>query len=88
MNLALSSLPSFAGVSDRMWLSGRVHLGPGLDYLERAFDHVKYGEISRGALARRDDPFPAGRVPRAIRGARGVDLRALRAVSAAGGDVG
>jgi phytoene dehydrogenase-like protein len=46
VNLAVSSLPSFAGVSDPMTLTGRVHLGPDLDYLERAFDHVKYGEYS------------------------------------------
>jgi phytoene dehydrogenase-like protein len=46
VNLAVSSLPSFAGVSDPMMLTGRVHLGPDLDYLERAFDHAKYGEYS------------------------------------------
>jgi len=27
-------------------LSGRIHVGPSLDYLERAFDHAKYGEMS------------------------------------------
>ena len=27
-------------------LHGRVHIGPGIDYLERAFDASKYGEIS------------------------------------------
>ena len=27
-------------------LTGRIHIGPDLDYLERAFDHVKYGEPS------------------------------------------
>jgi phytoene dehydrogenase-like protein len=47
VNLALSSLPSFVGVgSDRSALSGRIHLGVRLDDLERAFDHVKYGEWS------------------------------------------
>jgi len=46
VNLAVSSLPSFAGVADPTMLSGRVHLGPDLDYLERAFDHAKYGEYS------------------------------------------
>jgi phytoene dehydrogenase-like protein len=44
VNLALSSLPAF-GV-DTEALSGRIHLGPELDYLERAFDHAKYGECS------------------------------------------
>lgn len=46
VNLALSGLPRFAGMDDPTLLSGRIHVGPELDYLERAFDHVKYGEIS------------------------------------------
>ena len=46
VNLALASLPDFTGISDVSRLSGRIHLGPDLDYLERAFDHVKYGEVS------------------------------------------
>ena len=46
INLALSALPAFAGAPDPLALSGRIHIGPGLDYLERAFDHAKYGEIS------------------------------------------
>ena len=46
VNLALSALPSFGGVSDPSLIAGRVHLGPTLEYLERAFDHAKYGEFS------------------------------------------
>jgi phytoene dehydrogenase-like protein len=46
VNLALSALPRFAGAADAQALSGRIHLGPSLDYLERAFDHAKYGEMS------------------------------------------
>jgi len=49
LNLALSGLPSFAGLpasgSGRL-LSGRIHIGPDLDYLERAFDASKYGACS------------------------------------------
>jgi phytoene dehydrogenase-like protein len=45
INLALSGLPDF-GVP-REALGGRIHIGPHLDYLERAFDCAKYGEISR-----------------------------------------
>lgn len=45
VNLALSSLPSFAGVTREM-LRGRVRIAPDLDYLERAFDHAKYGRYS------------------------------------------
>jgi phytoene dehydrogenase-like protein len=44
VNLALSTLPAF-GV-DAAALGGRIHIGPELDYLERAFDHAKYGEFS------------------------------------------
>jgi phytoene dehydrogenase-like protein len=44
VNLALSALPSF-GV-DAAARSGRIHLGPELDDLERAVDHAKYGELS------------------------------------------
>jgi phytoene dehydrogenase-like protein len=44
VNLALSSLPSF-GVEPAT-LGGRIQIGPELDYLERAFDHAKYGELS------------------------------------------
>jgi phytoene dehydrogenase-like protein len=46
VNLALAGLPTFTGVGSSDLLSGRIHLGPSLDYLERAFDHAKYGELS------------------------------------------
>jgi len=54
LNLALDALPSFAALknsSERSAdstaaLPGRIHIGPGIDYLERAFDHSKYGEFS------------------------------------------
>lgn len=45
VNLALSALPSFTGATREM-LAGRVRLGPDIDYLERAFDHAKYGRFS------------------------------------------
>jgi phytoene dehydrogenase-like protein len=44
VNLALSTLPAFGAEADA--LTGRIHIGPELDYLERAFDHAKYGELS------------------------------------------
>lgn len=46
VNLALSGLPSFTG-TDVAQLSGRIHVGPEIDYLERAFDDAKYGDYSR-----------------------------------------
>jgi len=47
MNLALSGLPNFKGVSDMALLTGRILVAPEIDYLERAFDASKYGEYSR-----------------------------------------
>src|SRR4051812_28821601 len=47
INLALNGLPQFRGVTgDAASLRGRIHIGPGIDYLERAFDASKYGEVS------------------------------------------
>lgn len=47
LNLTLSGMPDFRGVDDETKLSGRIHIGPEIDYLERAFDASKYGEFSR-----------------------------------------
>jgi phytoene dehydrogenase-like protein len=50
VQLALSALPQFIGLSAscaKEKLSGRIHIGPEIDYLERAFDAAKYGDISR-----------------------------------------
>jgi len=45
INLALDGLPNFAGV-DQSKLTGRIQVGPEIDYLERAFDASKYGEFA------------------------------------------
>jgi phytoene dehydrogenase-like protein len=50
VNLALAGLPEFTalkGASDAGALSGRIHIGPEIDYLERAFDESKYGNFSK-----------------------------------------
>lgn len=50
VNLALDALPRFTSLRDSDGshaLAGRIHIGPGIDYLERAFDASKYGEFSR-----------------------------------------
>src|SRR5215831_7944919 len=44
IDLALSAMPSFSGVESAETLSGQIHIGPDIDYLERAFDAAKYGE--------------------------------------------
>jgi phytoene dehydrogenase-like protein len=47
INLALSALPTFVGTRNgNEDLSGRIHIGPDIDYLERAFDAAKYGDFS------------------------------------------
>jgi phytoene dehydrogenase-like protein len=45
LNLALSALPAFTGVAEDA-LTARVRIAPDIDYLERAFDHAKYGRYS------------------------------------------
>ncbi len=55
VNLALSGLPEFTALkrapagapAGPAALSGRVHIGPEIDYIERAFDDSKYGDFSR-----------------------------------------
>jgi phytoene dehydrogenase-like protein len=59
LNFGLAGLPAFRGVSGdpAAALGGRVHVGPGIDYLERAFDASKYGEISSAPYL--DIAFPS-----------------------------
>jgi phytoene dehydrogenase-like protein len=51
VNLALGGLPGFTALESNgdalKALSGRIHIGPDIDYLERAFDDSKYGAISK-----------------------------------------
>ena len=48
---ALDALPNFAALKNERdanaALTGRIHIGPEIDYLERAFDDSKYGDFSR-----------------------------------------
>jgi len=53
VHLALAELPKFPSLANAVGpdgfhqaLSGRIHIGPDIDYLEKAFDASKYGEIS------------------------------------------
>jgi phytoene dehydrogenase-like protein len=49
VHLALSALPQFSALTNEAStekLSGRIHIGPDIDYLERAFDAAKYGDMS------------------------------------------
>jgi phytoene dehydrogenase-like protein len=59
VNVALRGLPAFRGVTGNAAdaLQGRVHVGPGIDYLERAFDPSKYGEVAAAPYL--DIAFPS-----------------------------
>jgi phytoene dehydrogenase-like protein len=47
VNLALSALPKFSALNGNdAALRDRIHIGPEIDYLERAFDESKYGSFS------------------------------------------
>jgi phytoene dehydrogenase-like protein len=50
VNLALDALPAFASRGTAQTppelLTGRIHIGDRLDDLERAFDQIKYGQMS------------------------------------------
>ncbi len=50
INLALAGVPVFSaagkGPEGERLLRGRIVIAPGIDYIERAFDASKYGEIS------------------------------------------
>lgn len=56
INLALDALPVFTALKDAgaagfgaaaaSSLAGRIHIGPEIDYLERAYDAAKYGDYS------------------------------------------
>ncbi len=53
VHLALGDLPAFPSLANAVGpdgfheaLSGRIHIGHEIDYLEKAFDATKYGEIS------------------------------------------
>jgi phytoene dehydrogenase-like protein len=47
VHLALGELPAFTGVPNPADLHGRILVAPGIDYLERAFDGSKYGELPK-----------------------------------------
>jgi phytoene dehydrogenase-like protein len=47
VNFALERLPNFAGAESGRELGGVIHIGPSLEYLERASDAAKYGRFSK-----------------------------------------
>ena len=91
VHVALGALPAFNGAPNPADLHGRIQIGPGIDYLEKAFDASKYGEIPKEpyidlTLPTLNDPTlaPAGKhvlsahvqfVPFALRGATSWESR-------------
>jgi phytoene dehydrogenase-like protein len=72
LNVALDAVPTFTALKNspdgNSALAGRIHIGPGIDYLEHAFDDSKYGDFSRApyldiAIPSISDPSlaPAGK---------------------------
>jgi phytoene dehydrogenase-like protein len=49
LHLALDRLPRFTGVTEAA-LRGRLLIAPSLEYIERAFNHSKYGECSEAPV--------------------------------------
>ena len=49
LHLALDRLPQFQGL-DASALRGRMLVAPSLEYVERAFNHAKYGEFSAAPI--------------------------------------
>jgi phytoene dehydrogenase-like protein len=49
LHLALDRLPQFRGIGDAE-LRGRLLVAPSSDYIERAYNHSKYGECSEAPL--------------------------------------
>jgi phytoene dehydrogenase-like protein len=49
LHLALDRLPSFTNL-DTAALRGRLLVAPSLEYIERAFNHAKYGEFSSAPI--------------------------------------
>ncbi len=47
VNLALHGLPTFRAARGADEIKGRIHIGPSLDDIERAFDASKYGDFSK-----------------------------------------
>ena len=55
VNLALSGLPAFHDDPER--LRGRIVIGPSIDYVEKASDAQKYGQLA-------EEPWIEATIPR------------------------
>jgi phytoene dehydrogenase-like protein len=46
VNFALSGIPAFSAIPNSGELHPRIHVAPDMDYLDRAYDAAKYGDLS------------------------------------------
>ena len=57
MNLALDALPDFTCLpGPGPHLRGAISISPSVDYMERAYDEAKYGQLLAAAVHRHGDP--------------------------------
>ena len=79
VNLALGALPAFSGLTSAE-ICGRLHIGPGIDYLERAFDASKSARSRRSPTSML--PSQRSRIRRSpCRKTRRLDVRAVHSLS-------
>jgi phytoene dehydrogenase-like protein len=63
VNLALDALPHFTCLpGDGPHLRGALSISPSVEYMERAYDQAKYGEVFAPTVHRYGDPVPHGSV--------------------------
>ena len=82
VNVALDALPKFKSTNDHdaAALGGIIHIGPTLDYLERAADDAKYGRFSEQPFLEITIPSICRPIARAHRQTRHVDMDAVGAL--------
>ena len=88
INLALSELPDFTclrGNTAGPQHHGTIHICPSLEYIERAYDHAKYGYISDNPIIEATIPSLARRHRRAAGQARDVDVHPVLPLQAGAG---
>ena len=83
VNLALDALPDFKCMpGPGAHLRGAISISPSVEYMERAYDDAKYGNVFAPSVHRHGDSVADRSLRRAAGQARDVVLRAVRAVQA------
>ena len=78
VNIALNALPDFTAMPGEGPLHrGAISISPSIDYIERAYDDAKYGQVSRASVHRHHHPVDDRPGHGAARQARDVVLCAV-----------